>query len=165
MLELEKIRPPSLNNECYLRLKEAILIGHFPWGDRLDVNILAENFGISKFPVIKALDRLAMEHLVTILPNKGTFVLSPTIKDVEEVTEIRIMLENLAFTLATEKNLSRLIQMLESKEQEKKWNFEDFSKGLEVGVYLRYDREYHFCFFICSENKRLMDYFEAIRNI
>lgn len=164
MRGLTKIKPALLNNECYFRLKEAILTGDFSWGERLDVGKLAENFGISKFPVIKALDKLEIERLVTILPNKGTFVASPTIRDVEEVTEIRVMLEDLAFTLASKRDLPRLIAMLESNEQNKRWNFESFCKGHEVGEYLKYDREFHFCLMACSENQRIMSYYEVIRS-
>ena len=161
---LTKIKLASLNDECYFRIKDAILTGDFSWGDRLDVGKLAENFGISKFPVIKALDRLAIEHLITILPNKGTFVISPTRKDVEEVTEIRIMLEDLAFTLACEKDLSRLVTMLEKNEKENNKYFKNFCEGKNVGEYLKYDRDFHSCFTVCSENQRVISYYEVIRS-
>jgi DNA-binding GntR family transcriptional regulator len=161
---LTKIKLASINNECYVQIKNAILTEVFQWGDKLDVGKLAENFGISKFPVIKALDKLAIEHLVTILPNKGTFVTVPTVQDVIEVSEIRIMLEDLAFKLACNKNLITLVKMLEKNEKDNEKNFESFCLGRKFEEYQKYDREYHECLIICSDNHRLMNYWEVIRS-
>jgi DNA-binding GntR family transcriptional regulator len=159
-----QIKLASLNNECYIRIKDAILAGQFAWGDRLDVGQLANEFGISKFPVIKALDRLAIEHLVNILPNKGTFVASPLLEDIEEITEIRIMLELTIFDLACQKNLPALISMLGDVEKGKSNHFTSFCQGKEFMEFLKYDRSFHQCFVTCSHNQRLVSFYEIIRS-
>jgi DNA-binding GntR family transcriptional regulator len=159
-----QIKLASLNNECYIRIKDAILTGQFSWGDRLDVGQLANEFGISKFPVIKALDRLAIEHLVNIQPNKGTFVAAPLLEDIEEITEIRMMLETTTFDLACQKNLSGLIFMLEDVEKSKSDHFKYFREGQEFMEFLKYDRSFHQCFVTCSGNQRLTSFYEVIRS-
>jgi DNA-binding GntR family transcriptional regulator len=160
-----QIKLASLNNECYTRIKDAILTGQFSWGERLEVGRFAKEFGISKFPVIKALDRLAIEHLVDILPNKGTFVTSPVVRDVEEVTEIRIALEELAFDLVCQKNRVKLLTLLETIESNiAPYLLTHFSQAHGYIEFLKYDRNFHRCFILCSENERLLDYYEVIRS-
>jgi DNA-binding GntR family transcriptional regulator len=161
---LGQIKLASLNNECYIRIKNAILSGDFAWGDRLDVGQLAAEFGISKFPVIKALDRLAIEHLVIILPNKGTFVANPDVSDIEEITEIRRMIENAALRLGAQKDLQALISLLEAVEKKAAAHLKHFCEGQEFIEFLNYDREYHECFLVASKNKRLMGYYKVIRS-
>ena len=99
----DKIEIASLADECYKRIKQDILTGKLGWGQRLNVINMAQIYGISRAPVIKAIDRLAMEQLVSIVPNVGSFVVIPTKKDVVEVTEIRMMLETKMCTLAYKK--------------------------------------------------------------
>lgn len=163
-LKFNEIKLESLNNECYLQIKNAILTGQFLWGERLDVGRIASEFGISKFPVIKAINRLAIEYLVTIIPNRGSFVITPTIHDIDEVTEIREMIELNAWCLSCEKNTSRLINMLETNEKRHAENIPYYYEGQKFKDFLEYDREYHMSILICSENKRLLSYYEGIRS-
>jgi DNA-binding GntR family transcriptional regulator len=162
--EFSKIKLASLNNECYQRIKKAILNGQLSWGERLDVGRLADKFGISKFPVVKAIDRLAIENLVSIIPNKGSFVMTPAVHDVEEVNEIRMIIELNALPLAAEKNLSGLIEMLEENEDRQTANIPYYYKGEKFQEFLEYDRKYHLCILICSSNERLLNYYGVIRS-
>jgi DNA-binding GntR family transcriptional regulator len=162
--EFSKIKLASLNNECYQRIKNAILNGQLSWGERLDVGRLADKFGISKFPVIKAIDRLAIENLVTVIPNKGSFVMTPTVHDVKEVNEIRMIIELNALLLAAEKNLPGLIEMIEENEDRQTANIPYYYKGQRFQEFLEYDREYHLCILICSGNERLLNYYGVIRS-
>ena len=162
--KFSQIKLESLNNECYQRIKNAILTGQFLWGERLDVGRLAGEFGISKFPVIKAINRLAFEYLVIIVPNKGSFVMTPSIHDVNEVTEIREIVELNAWELSCRKNMSSLISMLEENENRQVENIPYYYEGQKFQEFLEYDREYHNCILICAENERLLNYYAGIRS-
>lgn len=159
-----QIKLETLNNECYQRIKNAILTGQFCWGERLDIGRIASEFGTSKFPVIKAIDRLSIEHLVTIFPNKGSFVMIPSVLDVDEVTEIREIIELSALQLSCQKNLSKLIDMLETNENCQTDKIPYYYKGQKFQEFLEYDREYHMCILICADNERLLNYYEGIRS-
>ena len=167
MIEKQKfsqIKLESLNNECYQRIKNAILTGQFLWGERLDVGQLASDFGISKFPVIKAINRLAFEYLVTIVPNKGSFVMMPSIHDVNQVTEIREIIELSAWELSCRKNMKKLINLLEANEIRQVENIPYYYEGQKFQEFLEYDREYHNSILICTENERLQNYYAGIRS-
>src|SRR5215471_10402902 len=55
----------------YDRLKERLLDGEFEAGERLPVEALKAEFGVSKQPVMEALRRLSSEGLVEIIPQVG----------------------------------------------------------------------------------------------
>jgi DNA-binding GntR family transcriptional regulator len=158
-----KITYVSLTDECYSRIRSDILNNILPWGEQLDVARIAEDFGVSRSPVVKAVERLAHEGLVEIRPNKGSYVLTPTVRDIDEVTEIRIAVERLACTLAYTKHHAQLMAMLDENEQRLS-PYDDRREPIPFGVFLEYDREFHLIFARLADNQRLLDIFEIIRN-
>ncbi|MDO8211700.1 GntR family transcriptional regulator [Conexibacter sp. CPCC 206217] len=82
------------------QLREGILSGALAAGERIHLDGVAEDFGISAIPVREALRTLATEGLVTPLPHRGYTVAPVTIEDLEETYRIRLVLEPLAVQLA-----------------------------------------------------------------
>lgn len=74
-------------------VRELILRGDFAAGARLGEVELAERLGVSRTPVREALARLASEGLVEIVPNRGARVSSWTVAELEEVFDLRSVLE------------------------------------------------------------------------
>ena len=68
----------------------------FSPGQRLNVEDLAGNLGVSFTPVRQALQLLAAEGLIVIQPRSGTYVATLSPRDVEETFDIRRALECLA---------------------------------------------------------------------
>ncbi len=64
----------SLAEKVYERLLTAIVRREFAGGLNLDVEKLAEKFGVSRTPIQGALARLADLGIVEIRPKRGTFV-------------------------------------------------------------------------------------------
>ncbi len=158
-----KIEIASLTDECYKRIKRDILFGKLGWGQKLNVINMAQVYGISRSPVIKAIDRLAMEQLVRIIPNIGSFVLIPTKEDVKEVTEIRLMLETTMCRLAYKKNRDPLLHGLREANETIEQKVED-GQEIRFDSFLEYDRTFHMRFAACADNERLRVYYESIRN-
>lgn len=163
---LESIQPintPSLNNECYKKIKEMILGGQLQWGERIGVGLLASSFGVSKFPVIKALDRLAQEQLLTISPNRGTFVTTPTQEDCLEVTEIRIMMEKHALKTAAAKDREGLVRTLKAIQDRSCFESIPIDQ-IDFKSFLNYDRQFHTAIIEYIDNKRISAYYASIRS-
>ena len=72
----------------YQRLKSSILEGKLAPGQRLIIDEIAEEFGLSIIPVREALQQLQSERLVEIRPHAGATVSSITHRDIEEVFTI-----------------------------------------------------------------------------
>jgi DNA-binding GntR family transcriptional regulator len=104
--------PLGLNDQVYDLLKNAITQHKLPAGSRLEVNILAERWQVSRTPVNDAIQRLMAEGLVSVVPRRGTFVASLDVNDILELMDARLMFELRAAELvAGRMNTERLKQM------------------------------------------------------
>jgi DNA-binding GntR family transcriptional regulator len=83
----------SLADAVADRIREAIWSGAYAPGDRLVERRLAHEFGISHIPLREALARLTEEGLVERLPRRGARVASLTPQMLEEVSSLRVVLE------------------------------------------------------------------------
>lgn len=81
-------------------MREAILTAALPPGTRLRQEKLADLFGTSRIPVREALRALEYEGLVSSLPYRGFTVTELDADDIEEVYDLRILLESHAVRLA-----------------------------------------------------------------
>jgi DNA-binding GntR family transcriptional regulator len=77
-------------------LREAIVKGWLAPGERIKEIPLSEQLGVSRGPIREALRLLAHDGLVTIIPNRGAVVPTPTSSDVLEVYAMRSALGSLA---------------------------------------------------------------------
>jgi DNA-binding GntR family transcriptional regulator len=75
------------------RLRTAILDGEHAAGAQLRQDALAEAFGVSRIPVREALFQLEAEGLVQMVPHKGALVTGLSMEEVDDVFDLRIMLE------------------------------------------------------------------------
>jgi DNA-binding GntR family transcriptional regulator len=75
------------------RIRAAIWNGQYQPGHRLVERRLAQEFGISHIPLREALARLTEEGLVERLPRRGARVASLTPRMLEEVSSLRVVLE------------------------------------------------------------------------
>jgi len=85
--------------EC---LRENIIKGVIPVGERIVEKVFADKLNISRTPVRDALRRLEMEELVKSIPGKGIVVKKITVEEVMEIYKIRANLEVLAAVEAME---------------------------------------------------------------
>ncbi|MCG2805631.1 GntR family transcriptional regulator [Propionicimonas sp.] len=93
----------SLTTDQYLRIREDILNGEFPDGQRLLETSLAARYGVSRTPVREALVALQQDGLVERVDN-GYRVRTGTAEDVIEIYEARMALEGLAATAAARRH-------------------------------------------------------------
>lgn len=79
--------------DVYLQLCRAITDQRLRPGVKLTELALADALGASRRMVRDALTRLAWDELVTLLPNRGAYVSSPTAIEVAHVFEARLAIE------------------------------------------------------------------------
>lgn len=97
---MKPIIQEPLVNEVYQQLRELIFRNSYTPGQRLDIESIAEQLGISRQPVVEAINRLAREGLLVVRPRVGTFVRELSSKDVHEILEARLMMEFFAVSHA-----------------------------------------------------------------
>ena len=82
------IKRVSLVDQVYDKLRERIVQLKIPFGSKLNVSKLQEEYGVSSTPVREALNRLLNEGLIEFENNVGARVIDITEKDVREIQEI-----------------------------------------------------------------------------
>jgi DNA-binding GntR family transcriptional regulator len=81
-------------------LREMIVDGRLPAGERINEVRLSERLGVSRTPLREALNRLAAEGALTSTPRLGYFVRPLTLEEFEQIYDIRPILDPEALRLA-----------------------------------------------------------------
>lgn len=111
----------TIRDQVYQLLKDEICNGVYEPGYWLQEKEVAQRLKVSRSPVREALRQLTRDGLVRDIPNKGVFVREFSIRDIEDVFDLRIMMESFALLhtspdLATEKK-EGLLELLRQVEQ------------------------------------------------
>lgn len=110
--KLTEVRSSSLAELAYAQLLEKITTGEFQDGDRIVIDDVAEQLGISRIPVREALARLNAEHLLEYQRNKGYTVI-PKVEH-EKLFEARLIIEPSAIRYCGNKVTEAHIKELKS---------------------------------------------------
>ena len=90
---LESKNKVSLSESAYNQIKDAICSGKVVPGDILSESQTAAQLGMSRTPVREALRTLASEGFVEIRNGIGAYVKPLSSKDMEDLYEVRCLLE------------------------------------------------------------------------
>jgi DNA-binding GntR family transcriptional regulator len=104
----------SLGQHVFGTIKQAIIKGEIPPGQRLVESRLAETLGISRTPVREAIHKLEREGFLGKRPRGGFIVQGFDSADIEETFGIRSVLEGYAARLAAIKHEKKDLEPLET---------------------------------------------------
>jgi DNA-binding GntR family transcriptional regulator len=91
---------PLLTDRAYERIKHDIICCAIAPGTEISEAQLCTHYKLGKAPVRMALSRLAHDGLVRAIPRRGYMVTAITLKDIQDVFELRLMLEPAAARMA-----------------------------------------------------------------
>ena len=157
----------TLNMDAYLplrdvvfnTLREAILKGELKPGERLMELQLAAKLGVSRTPIREAIRKLELEGLVLMIPRKGAEVAEITIKDLEDVLEVRAALEELAVCDACENITEEQILALKEAAD----NFQAALESDDLVKCAETDMAFHEIIYSATNNKRLLQILNNLR--
>jgi DNA-binding GntR family transcriptional regulator len=86
-------RPVPLRQSVYDALIDLIVSGELPPGQHLVETDIARQLGVSRQPIREALHRMEAEGWVDLRPSQGAFVHVPTDSEVDELLDVRELLE------------------------------------------------------------------------
>ena len=98
--EVIKSKSKSKSEQAYLWLEEMIVTMELAPGSLLSESALVEQLGLGRTPVREALQRLATENLVEIMPRRGIRITDINIKQQLRLLEVRQTLEQLNVRLS-----------------------------------------------------------------
>lgn len=112
-MTVDRAAVPTKSEAAYTVLREAILDGRLEPGSRVTLQSLADDLGMSLTPVREALRLLGTHGLVEHDAHRGTRIASLSRRGVEEIFELRRVLEPLACKLAAREASDEQIAAIE----------------------------------------------------
>ena len=150
----------TLTTRALEALRAAIVDGRLEAGERYSVAQLAERFGVSRTPVREALLVLERQGVVRFERNRGVRVLETTAHDLEEVFELRLLLEvpatRRASELLSEDDLAALDHELAAMSA--------LAREGDEGAFMAHDKAFHEVILRASGNRRLTTIVSQLRD-
>jgi DNA-binding GntR family transcriptional regulator len=140
-------------------IRASIIAGQMAPGEIYSAPVLATRYEVSVTPVREALLDLVKEGLLTPLRNKGFRVVEPSDKDLDEIAQVRDLLEPAAVAevarIATTQQLAQL-RLLAAE-------IARYAKQGAIEAYLQADRDFHLAVIAATGNSRLIEIIGRLR--
>ena len=144
-----------VSERIYLSLRLEIMRCDIAPGTTLDAAAIARRYAVSKTPVRDAMQKLASDGLVTILPRSGYRVAPITFQAVHEILDLRAAIgphaARQAARYATAADIDELRRIVA-----------DYAAPLDVGAMQQVARRFHVAIARCSRNRRIVVLTEAL---
>jgi DNA-binding GntR family transcriptional regulator len=141
-------------------VRNEIFIGKYLPGDKLKENEIAMRLSVSRTPVREALRKLEAEGLAEFWPNKGVIVPQISDHDIDEIYELRTLIElhciRKFIKIATEKHFEELENIIEQMKKA--------ISGNDIPVYFSLSLDFHAYYVRHCQNSRMYSFFNSIRN-
>jgi DNA-binding GntR family transcriptional regulator len=165
MTEAASMALPSFAQRTSLReqvadaLRAAVVSGEMKPGQLYSAPTLAAQFGVSATPVREAMLDLAKQGLVEVVPNKGFQVTSISDAELDQITEIRMLLEPAAAAAAARRAKPADAADLQPLAQA----IVDAAASGDLISYIEADLEFHARLLMLGGNRRLVGIVNDLR--
>lgn len=129
----------SARERVYDYLKTAILSGRLHPGEKLGEEHLAKTLGVSRTPVREALHRLESEGLIKPRKKRGYIVSKDSKEEVEELFELRSILEGYTLRLISQNISKEILERLTALVQ----NGEEALRRNKIGEVFKWNTQFH----------------------
>ena len=144
------IQHSDLSLPVYEELKEMILTNQLKPGEKLLQEKLAAQLGVSRTPLLKAMQMLEFDYLVESVPRRGMFVKKLTIQEMRDIYDVREGIETVAVRLVIERADENQMQQLQNT-----WKPFIGKKKIDREKYQKSDDNFHAMLLEFSGNKVL----------
>jgi DNA-binding GntR family transcriptional regulator len=148
----------SVKDRVYKTIKERIISLDLKPGDVLSDRKLSEELKVSRTPVREALNLLQKENFVRQQHGRGFCVSEISLKHIEDLYDVRIVLESAALRQAAKKDVTKLVEKMEQVLRHHRNLVNNFKPK---GTFLE-DAEFHKTFAAMTENQYLFEILESI---
>ncbi|WP_258052607.1 GntR family transcriptional regulator [Streptomyces sp. Ru73] len=153
-------RNGSMQVTVTAEMRRRIIEGDIEPGAPLSELALAEEFGVSRTPAREALKQLAAEGLVEIRPRVGTFVTTPSRREITELFEMKELIEGAAARLLAKRGRVAEIGLLER-------NLREADEAVARGDRKRHAelvQEFHDVLITGADNSKLEGHYRMLMN-
>ena len=153
------VRADSLREQVRRALEAALVAGELRAGEIYSAPSLAEQFGVSATPVREAMLDFVKDGFVEVVRNKGFRVLEVSESDLDQISQIRLLIEVPATVRAAEALTTENFEQLTGIASE-------ITTSADRGDIIRYldaDRRFHLELIATVGNQRLTDLVDRLR--
>lgn len=129
----------DLSTEIVAKIKSMIFSGELTPGQQIRQEEFSRQLGVSRTPLLHALQVLRSEMLVESFPNRGTFVRKISMQELKDIFEYREAIETMACRLASQRITQEEIQNLRTLFQP----FTDKTESINLRKYQKADQQFH----------------------
>lgn len=143
----------SLREVAYEAIKHRIITCNLKPGEVLSEGLLSDEMNIGRTPVHQAIDRLASEGLIDVIPRKGIMVTPVSLHEIFDIIDVRLI--NEAYCV---RQVAKLADAADIKKLET--NLNDMwkaAKSRNIEAMMNLDREFHGLLSATSRNTILPD--------
>lgn len=132
-----KIVLRTTHQEVVKLMREMILNGELPKGEKINETSLSELLGVSRTPIREAVRTLHAMGLIDLVPHRGAYVTAFNAQETMDIFEVMSVLEGMAARLATRKMSQADFEKIESLHQDLEThygskNHKEYSKTNQV---------------------------------
>jgi DNA-binding GntR family transcriptional regulator len=155
-----ELRRISLREQALQIVRHALVSGEIKPGDIYSAAALADRLGVSNSPVREAMLTLVHEGLMEAVPNRGFRVVPLSDADLEEVYQLRLLLEVPAMVQLAERGIAAEQERLTALAED----IERAAADLDVMRFLEADRTFHLELLGLLGNRRLVTVVANLRD-
>lgn len=145
-----------LQDYAFLEIRKRIQNGTYPPGAKLSTQEISDSLGISRTPVVAAINRLVAQGVADAIPNRGVTVAKITPRRILETVDIRMMIERFCVRPAI-KNLDYVPEIVSEMQEvaDALQTTEDFNAAYEL------ESRFHTLFVKLAGNEKLLGIYES----
>jgi DNA-binding GntR family transcriptional regulator len=159
IMEQKKRTLIPVREQLFEQIKELILTNAYEPDQIVQIEKLAEEFGVSTTPIREALIRLEGAGFLQMIPNKGVLISGIREEDIRNTWEMRRVLEPYAGRLAAELDLEQEIESLEGTLGA------ILAGAFDFEIYTRTDIQIHELFYTHLENDLLRETIQRVHQM
>jgi DNA-binding GntR family transcriptional regulator len=150
----------TLTDRAYRLLREDIVHGVFQPGEKLRIEGLKQTYQVGATPLREALYRLSSDGFVNVQGQRGFRVADMSLEELEDITNLRVMLENMALTQSVENSdddwESRVVAAFHHLTKAEK------EKDPDIQEWEVRNRDFHLALVSCCDSPWLMRFYEIL---
>lgn len=154
------LRKQSFREQAVRILRSQIISGRLEPGSMHSIGTMAERLNVSITPIREALHDLAKEGLVEIKRNRGFIVRQPTDAELDNIVQIRTMLEASSVREITERSLISDYKPLRKLSR----RTQTYATAGEWEEFVESDREFHLAVLSALGNDKLLEIVGTLRD-
>lgn len=153
-----KLDRDGLVQQVARNLADAIIRGQIKPGDKVSESVIAKEMGISRAPVREAARLLESSGLVTYETNRGFFVRQITADELDQLYELRILIEKAAIARFITSGATEHLPALKAQLQV----LREASKTDNMHAHIKADMDFHRIILSNCGNARYLSIFEQV---